>query len=119
LIELHDVAIGHGRALDRHRVHEWQRGDEHPAVVDRKVPREIGDREGELAEEWKARALFLIEDLDQISDRGRHRARLLPAMLRRAIGVAIRRVLGGRRYAARIDVVLMDRFGYSADRLQS
>src|SRR5205807_1805827 len=92
LVELHDVAVRHCRALDRDRVHERQRGDEHPAVVDRQVPWEIGDGEGQLAKEREALALLVAEDLEQIGDRVRHRSRFFPSVLRRTIGVVIRRV---------------------------
>ena len=119
LVELDDVAVGHRRALDRDRVHERQRGDEHAAVVDREMPREVGDRERKLPEEREPRALLLVEDLDEVRHRVGHRARLLPAVLGRAIGVVIRGVLRRRRYASRVDVVLIDRLRHPVDRLQA
>src|SRR5207248_2971754 len=68
LVELHHVAVGHRRALDRHRVDERQRGDEHSAVVDREMPREVRDRERQLAEEREPRALLLVKDIEKIGE---------------------------------------------------
>ena len=41
LVELDDAASLHRRRLNRHDVHQRLAGDQHPAVVDRKVTREV------------------------------------------------------------------------------
>ena len=119
LVELHDVAVGHRRALDRHRVHERQRGDEHPAVVDREMPREVGDRERELAKEREAGAFLLVHQAGELLDRVRHRAWRLPAVLGLAVGMLVRGMLRGRGPLRRVDVVLVDRLRHAIDRLEA
>src|SRR5438445_13713898 len=93
LVELGHVAARHRRALDRHGVDERLGRDEHAAVVDRKMSREVRDREGELAEERKARALLGVEELEETGERVRERPGLLPAMLRLTARVLVRGML--------------------------
>src|SRR3989475_2034318 len=118
LVELHDVAVRHRRTLDRHGVDERQRGNEHPAVVDRQMSREVGDGKGELAKKREAFALLVVEDLEQVLERVRQRARALPAMLSFAVRMLVRRMLRGARIRPRIDVVLIDRLRHPVDRLR-
>ena len=126
LVELHDVAVGHRGALDGHRVDERLRGDEHAAVVDRQVPREIGDREGELAEQREARALLLVHGLGELLERVWHGPRRLPAVLGLTAasrpgaptpGVVICGMQRGRWAPRRVNVVRVDRSAHAVDRL--
>ncbi len=63
--------------------------------------------------------IVLVEDLDEVRDRVGHRARSLPTLVRRSVGMVIRRVLRRRRYAPRVDVVLVDRLRHPIDRLEA
>src|SRR5437773_2093510 len=117
LVELHDVAVGHRRALDRHGIHERLRGDEHAAVVDRQVAWEVGDGERELAEEWEARAFLLVHRVRQLLQRVANGPGVLPAVLGLAVRMLVRRVLRRTGSRARVDVVLVDRLRHTVDRL--
>src|SRR5207249_413210 len=93
----------------------WLRGDEHAAVVDREVTREVRDRERELAEQWESRALLVVHHRDKVLERVRHRLGGLPAVLGVAPWMVIRRMHRRGRTSGRVDVVLVDRARHEID----
>src|ERR1700687_1084512 len=81
------------------------------------MPPEVGDREGERAEDREARALFLAHEARELLEVLRDRPSLLPAVLGLAVRMLVRGVLRRARARSGMDVVLVDRLRHATDGL--